>query len=345
VLNGSAVANGEAATGWFRYDTTDPGACSDAFGTRAPASGGTALGAGSEPAAFSEALWDLTGGTVYYFCAIAENAHGIAFGEILTFAPGVPPPTVTTGAASGIDAENAVIAGTANPNGTEATGWFRLGDSEPAACDDGFGSRVPAAGGAALGAGDEPVPFEESLTALLPNATYYYCAAAANLGGAIFGDVLSFTTDAVPPVIRTILPDITEAGEATLNGEANPRGSETTVWFRTDTVYPGFCNDGFGTRWPAEAGASAGAGRANVPFSEPADGLAPGTYYVCAIGENEAGVAFGELLSFTIPGATPPTTSSGGCGCRTVSRPGGDAVALLPLVGLLLLAFRRRRRG
>ena len=42
-----ANPNGAATTGWFRYSTTNPGTCNDTFGTRAPASGGTALGAGT----------------------------------------------------------------------------------------------------------------------------------------------------------------------------------------------------------------------------------------------------------------------------------------------------------
>src|SRR5439155_16581684 len=43
-LNGNGNPEGDATTAWFRYSTTNPGACSDVFGTRAPASGGTALG-------------------------------------------------------------------------------------------------------------------------------------------------------------------------------------------------------------------------------------------------------------------------------------------------------------
>ena len=47
-LNGTANPNGTAATGWFRYATTSPGTCNNTFGTLAPASGGTSLGAGRQ---------------------------------------------------------------------------------------------------------------------------------------------------------------------------------------------------------------------------------------------------------------------------------------------------------
>ncbi|MCZ7685289.1 MAG: hypothetical protein M5U28_43535 [Sandaracinaceae bacterium] len=160
VLNGAADPNGEATTAWFRFDTTDPGECDDTFGTRAPASGGAAVGDGVDPVAYSELITGLTPGVVYY-CAIAESALGVAFGEIVTFSPGAIPPTVTTEVASTVEATSAVLAGTANPNGTEATGWFRYGQVDPGVCDDAFGTRAPAAGGAALGAGTAATAFEE----------------------------------------------------------------------------------------------------------------------------------------------------------------------------------------
>jgi MYXO-CTERM domain-containing protein len=50
--------------------------------------------------------------------------------------------------------------------------------------------------------------------------------------------------------------------------------------------------------------------------------------------------------SGSIPGATPPTggSSDSGCSCRTTSPGPGGAAGALPLLGLALLALRRRRR-
>ena len=343
-LHGSANPGGDATTGWFRYDTTDPGTCDDTFGTRAPATGGTALGSGAASVAFSEPITGLTAGMTYYYCAVAQNAQGTRFGEIVSFVPDAVPPTVTTEAPIEVLGTSATVAGTANPNEGETTGWFRYGDFDPGTCDDSFGTRSPETGGIALGAGVDPAPYSQELTGLLPKTTYYYCAAASNWGGAVFGEVLSFTTVEAPPVVKTAPPEVGKGGTATLNGAANPNASESTAWFRFDKADPGECNDTFGTRAPSADGTPLGDGRDDVGFSEPVSGLGPGTYYVCAIGSNAAGLGYGEVLTFEIPEeAEPPTKSEdGGCGCRVGASGGHGSAAAL--VALLVLAFRRRRR-
>jgi len=348
-LNGSANPNGTDAIGWFRYDTTDPGTCDDTFGTRVPAADGTMLGKGLDPVAFTETLTGLTTGTTYYYCAIASNPQGTTFGEVVAFQPGAVAPVVTTEATTDITGFTATIAGTANPNGTDATGWFRLGDVDPGTdtCDDSYGTRVPMMGGTMLGSGVDPVPFTEALVDLEPNKTYYYCAAASNLGGAAFGSFLSFTTEAVPPEVKTVSATVAAmGGDVVLDGTANPQGSETIGWFRFDTTDPGACNDTFGTRAPAMDGTALGAERMDVPYKENLTKLAPGTYFYCAIASNDAGTAFGEVLTFEVkeseqPIPTPPPTD--GCGCRTVSSSQSDS-GLIIVAGLALLALRRRPR-
>ncbi|HEX2880137.1 MAG TPA: hypothetical protein VHO25_11465, partial [Polyangiaceae bacterium] len=84
-LNGFGLPNRAATTGWFRYSLTDPGNCNDTFGTRAPASGGSSLGAGSNYVSFTRAISGLSATTTYYFCAITENSEGKAFSDVGTF--------------------------------------------------------------------------------------------------------------------------------------------------------------------------------------------------------------------------------------------------------------------
>ncbi len=84
-LNGSANPNTLATTGWFRYSTTNPGTCNDTFGLRSPGSGGSSLGSGSSPVAYSSSISGLVTKTTYYYCAISSNAVGTSFGSVLNF--------------------------------------------------------------------------------------------------------------------------------------------------------------------------------------------------------------------------------------------------------------------
>ena len=124
------------------------------------------------------------------------------------------------------------------PNGSAATGWFRYGDVRPGTCDDTFGTRAPDMNGFDLGAGAMSKSFEQPLTDLKPKFTYFYCAAASNDAGAAFGDVLSFTTEAVPPVVKTEDAPTNDQGDAMLTGTVNPMGSDAIAWFRYDGTDP-----------------------------------------------------------------------------------------------------------
>jgi len=89
-LEGGANPNGFSTTGWFRYSTTNPSTCNDTFGTRAPSSGGDALGSGSALIAFDHDVTGLTQSTTYYYCALASNAGGAAVGVVRFFTTDTP---------------------------------------------------------------------------------------------------------------------------------------------------------------------------------------------------------------------------------------------------------------
>ena len=307
-LNGSVTANTAATTGWFRYSTTNPGTCDDFFGTRAPAAGGTALGTAVTPIGYTQAIAGLTAGTTYYFCAIASNSFGTRFGTVLTFATPAPP-VVTTLAATGVAGTSATLNGTANPNASAATGWFRYATTSPGTCNDTFGTRAPASGGLALGSGTTAAPYSQSLTGLTPGATYFFCALSSSTVGASVGAPLSFTAPVTGPAVTTSAASLVTGTTATLNGSANPGGAATTGWFRYATTTPGTCNDTFGTRAPGGSGTSLGSGNSPAAFAEPIAGLMQGaTYFFCAIAQNAAATSFGAVQSFTTPGAPTVTT-------------------------------------
>jgi hypothetical protein len=305
-LNGTAVANGSATTGYFRYGTTDPGTCDDLYGTRIPATGGATLGAGNTAAPFSQALTGLTPGTTYYFCAIAQNAVGASAGTALTFTTGAIAPVVATSPVTGVTLTGATLNGSATPNGAATTGWFRYSTTSTTTCNDTFGTRVPATGGSALGSGTTSVGFSQDATGLSAGVTYYFCAIASSSAGTAFGSVLTFRLDATAPTVATAAASAVTATGATLNGSANPNGTSASGWFRYDTTMPSACNDSFGTRAPASGGTDLGAGSAAMAFTAALTNLeANQTYYYCAIAANSGGASFGNIMSFTTAMAAP----------------------------------------
>ena len=240
-----------------------------------------------------------------------QNASGTPlsaqFEEPIGFITAAPPePTVTSGPVNVATTTTATLNGTANPNGSATTAWYRYSLTDPGTCNDTFGTRVPVAGGTALGSGTSPVNYPVPIAGLTAATTYYYCAIAQNTFGTSFGSVVAFSTNG-PPTVTTNAPSSVTSTSATLNGMANPNGISTTGWFRYNNVDPGTCNDSFGTRVPFLGGSSLGAGRTSVAYTEPTLALSNGTtYYVCAIAMNSAGTAFGSVVSFT---AGPPSIS------------------------------------
>ena len=334
-LTGTALANGAPTTAWFRYATREPAACDDAFGVRVPDAGHD-VGAGHDAAAFDDVVTGLRAGVRYWFCALAQNDEGVAFGALQSFVTGATAPSVRTEHALGVDADSAVLLGVGVPNGSATRGWFRLADVEPASCSESFGARLPASGGVDIGDAGEAKPFALAATALLPNRTYWMCAVAANDAGASFGALRAFTTDPAPPLVRTTATKVS-LESATLHGAVNPNGSPTTAWFRYAKEKPVACDDTFGARAPADDVVDVldvGDGRDEVTISFTVEGLAPGTYWGCAIAENDGGVETGGLLQWKVvaPGIER--------GCASTRASAG---ALAPLLAALLFVRRRRR--
>src|SRR6185295_238707 len=104
-------------------------------------------------------------------CAVAANSAGTAFGDVLSVRLGATPPTVATLPAGGIVGREAGLLGVANPNGAESIGWFRYATTQPAECDDAFGTRFPASGGTALGGEVADMGFDAVLRRLTNGAT------------------------------------------------------------------------------------------------------------------------------------------------------------------------------
>src|SRR5262249_22327178 len=155
---------------------------------------------------------------------------------------------------------SATLNGTGNPTGGSALGWFRYSTTNPANCDDVFGTRTPSSSGVSLGSGTTSVPYGQAIGSLLPGATYYYCAIVNNAYGTGFGSVLSSPTPATAPTVSPSAASSLVRTGAVLNAYGNPGGDVTPGWFRYSTSSPGTCNDPFGTRAPAMGGSMLGSG-------------------------------------------------------------------------------------
>ena len=152
-LNGMGTPNRASATGWFRYSTTNPGACDDKFGSRAPTSGGIALGNDIYSQPYSQSISGLSPATTYYYCAVVSSSEGTAFGSLLSFTTATSP-TATTVAVSGVTSGSATLRGEGTPNGSNASAWFRYSTSNPGTCNDSFGGRAPTSSSTSLGSGE-----------------------------------------------------------------------------------------------------------------------------------------------------------------------------------------------
>lgn len=205
-MQGNANPNGSATVGYFRVATTYSETCSDSYGVRTPTTGGTDLGSGTSVMNFTHDLSSITPGTTIYYCAVAENAGGRAFGEVYWFTTNAPP-TVTTEPATNVTSTAARLNATVDANGLDSVGHFRISETD-GVCSPTFGSRAPASGEINIGNSITPTPFSYDIAgSLAPSTEYFYCAVGQNSEGTSYASTTSSFTTAAP---RTLYVDNTE---------------------------------------------------------------------------------------------------------------------------------------
>lgn len=156
-----------------------------------------------------------------------------------------------------------------------------LADDEPNLvvyfrCDEGTGLALP-----------DHAPAVPNVNGTLVNGTAY-----------ILSGVLPFT-----PWVETLATTGVTGTAATLNGVANPKGANTSVWFEWGTNELSFGN--------ITSAQTVGSGADNVNFSHSLNGLVVNTtYYVRAFASSSLGVAYGNGQSFTTGPAAPPTVQT-----------------------------------
>ncbi len=176
-LNGSINPEGFNTTYRFEYGATS------AYGSFVPVSP-KAIGGGSEDVPVTGSITGLKPSTTYHFRIVATNVNGTTLSEDQSFTTAARAITLP---ASGIDADNAVLRGTVDSLGVEASYQFEYGTTAA------YGSKAPASP-KANGSGVGAVAVSEPLEGLSPRTTYHYRVLATNSEGTTYGEDMTFTT-------------------------------------------------------------------------------------------------------------------------------------------------------
>jgi gliding motility-associated-like protein len=242
---------------------------------------GVKISSGDGLGAYSLSLNDLLPNTLYYYAAFATNELETAMGAIKTFTTLLEAPGVTTLEATDIQAQSTLLRGEVFSDGGDGIaerGFFVATDSDSVLT----GLKILMEGNIGM--------FSYALVGLSPNTRYFYVAYAQNSFSRGTGDIIEFTTSALPPVVLTLDPEDVGYNTAMIGGEImNDGGAEITERGFLWGTNPDLLQNG--TKEIAGNGAGS--------FTIILQGLFPGTvYYFRAYAMNFMDVAYGELKTF-----------------------------------------------
>ncbi|MEI6347710.1 MAG: DUF1566 domain-containing protein [Bacteroidota bacterium] len=266
ILNGIVNANGFLTTVVFEWGlTTSYGNTS--FATQSPVAGNVDVPA-------SSALTGLLGNTTYHYRIKATNAINITYSNDMSLIFPLTAPQLTTTSISSITGISAISGGNVTyDGGSTVTARGVCWSTNPApTLSNSFSSN---------GTGDGN--YISNITSLLLGTTYYVCAYATNVVGTSYGNVLSFTTVALPTVTTATFSDIkgnsAKAGGSVTNNGGSTITAQGLCW--STSVTPTISNS------------------ITTSFTDIMTGLTPNTvYYVRAYATNIAGTGYGAQISF-----------------------------------------------
>ena len=259
-----------------------------------------AAGSGTSPVAVSARLTGLTPNTIYHYRIVATNPGGTSDGADQMFTAEVTPPTVVTGAASGVSETLATVSATVNPDGgAVSTCDFQWGTTS------GYGNVI--ACGQTVGSGTSPVAVTANLTNLTPNTTYHYQILATNSAGTSYGTDETFTTPTTAPAVSVSAPVVLSSNGSAFSGTVNPVGLPTTAYFQYG-LDPRYSGSGgpvvYGQSTPPQ---QVGSGDMPVGVTASVSGLIPNAlYHVRLVASSSAGTTYGPDQTFTTSAEPPP---------------------------------------
>jgi DNA-binding beta-propeller fold protein YncE len=239
--------------------------------------------------------------------------------EVLIFGQTTLPHTVT-GAASGVTASSATVAGTVNPEGTETSYFFQYGLDTT--YSTGCSTPPCSSPSTSAGSGTSAVEATANLSELQPNITYHYRLAATNTsGGRTFGADKTFTTEGEAPTILGESSSGVGPTAATLEALINPNNQDTTYKFQYSTS-PTLENPTLVSGASALSGFTLGGQSGRVEVGA----LTPSTvYYYQVIAENGTGQAKPPAAIEQFETLPPPPSATTG-GVSSVTRTGATLV-------------------
>jgi subtilisin family serine protease/sugar lactone lactonase YvrE len=258
-VNAKVNPRGVATSYYFEYGKTT------AYGSKVPISP-KSVGSGTSNVSVSETISGLTAVTTYHYRVVAEGGGWTTMGVDATLTTNTTtPPKATTKTATKVEASQATLSGTVNPQGTATSYYFEYGKTTA------YGTKVPISP-KSVGSGTSDISVSETISGLTAVTTYHYRVVAEGGGWTIPGADSVLTTATVPPKATTKTATKVEAHEATLNADVNPEGTATSYYFEYGKT------TAYGTKVPISP-KSVGSGTSNVSVSETISGLESGTTY------------------------------------------------------------------
>ncbi len=276
----TVFTDGEATTVSFEYGTDTN------YGSSTPAWQSPLTTPGTTYGQIS----GLTGGVTYHWRVKTENAGGITYSSDSTFTPDPPAPgtpAVNTLVPTMVNRNSAMLNGTVNANGSDATVDFQFGTTTN------YNSAVSAFPSPV--GGSTATAIATTKGQLSPGTTYHYRTRSLASGTYTYGPDVTFTTPAIgfPAASTSAATDITQT-TAVLRGFASANnGPVTTVSFEygLDTNYGSIA-----AVTPFLTSSGFDALQAQIPVT--GDSV---TYHYRIKATNNIGTTYGQDMTFTTP--------------------------------------------
>ena len=247
-------------------------------------------GLGGFTCSFSE----LSPGTTYYVRAYAINSVGVEYGGENSFTTNTTLPTVNTISTSDITSSSAVISGAVTAaGGTSVTERGIVWSTS----DNPTIENNKKTSGVGLG------EFSVTLSDLAFATTYFVRAYAINSVGVSYGSSVSFTTNAILPVLSTTSISSITSNSAVSGGEITNDGGATIT--ARGVVWSTEKDPSIDLLTKTTDGSGSGVFTSNITDLEP--GV---TYHVRAYATNSIGTAYGPDESFTTLTTIPSVKTS-----------------------------------